>query len=101
MGMKEVPVCDPVSELDTELWWLERIEENIEDRSSNRPLDDENDIECRLGDTGLDVPVGDTDADKIGGEPGGVSRGVLVWDANRRPCDTWGLKAARVSKQQN
>ncbi len=90
-----------MSGLDTELWWLECIEENIEDRSSNRPLDDENDIECRLGDTGLDVLVGDTEADKLGGEPGGLSRGVLVWYANNRPCDIRGLKAAKVSKQQN
>ena len=57
------------------------------------PLEVENDIECRLGDVGLDVLVGDTDADRLGGELGGVIRGVLVWDAKRRLCDTRGLGA--------
>lgn len=33
----------------------------------------------------IDVLIGDPDADSEGGEPWGVSRGVLVWDANRRP----------------
>lgn len=40
------------------------------------PLVVAKEIECRCGDTGLDVLVGDTDADRIGGEPGGVIRGV-------------------------
>ncbi|KAF4395468.1 hypothetical protein G4B88_010932, partial [Cannabis sativa] len=30
----------------------------------------------------------------IGGDPGGVRRGVLVWDAKRRPGDTRGLEVA-------
>ena len=42
------------------------------------PLEVENEIECLLGDTGLDILVRDTEADRLGGEPGGVSRGVLV-----------------------
>lgn len=53
--------------------------------SSNIPLEVESEIECRLG---------DTDADRVGGEPGGVSRGVLVWDAKRKPCDMPALEAA-------
>jgi hypothetical protein len=59
------------------------------------PLDVANESECRLGDAGLEV-VGDTNADRLGGEPGGVKRGVLVWDANRRPCDMRGLEPARI-----
>ena len=56
------PVCDPT-----------------EDLSSNIPLEVEKEIAWRLGDTGLDdVLVGDTNADILGGEPGGVIRGVLV-----------------------
>ena len=54
------------------------MEENIGDLSSNMPLVVENEMDCRLGDTGLDVLVGDTDADRLGGEPGGVNRGVLA-----------------------
>ena len=64
---------------------------------SNIPLETENDIECRFGETGLDVLVGDTDAEEIGGEPGGVSRGVLVCEANRRLFDTRGLEAATAA----
>lgn len=56
-----------------------------EDLSSNIPLEVESEIECRLG---------DTDADRVGGEPGGVSRGVLLWDAKRKPCDMPALEAA-------
>jgi hypothetical protein len=37
--------------------------------------------------------VGDTEAEKLGGEPGGVNRGVFVWDA-RRICGMPGLGAA-------
>lgn len=77
-------VCEPVPELDIEPW----LEENIDSLSVER------DIACRLGDTGLDVLVGDTDAETLGGEPGGVMRGVLVWDAKRRLCDTRDLAAA-------
>ena len=79
---KNSPVCDPVpaSELDIEPW-VKDIEENIEDLSSYMPLVVAKEIECRCGDTGLDVLVGDTDADKLGGEPGGVIRGVEPWDA--------------------
>lgn len=58
------------------------------------PLEVAKEIECRLGDTGLDVLVGDTDADRLGGEPGGVSRGVVDWDAKRRLYGTLGLMAA-------
>lgn len=83
--IKFLPDCDPVSKLDIEPCWLEGAE---------------NDNECRLGDGGLDVRVGDTDADRIGGETGGVNRGVLVWDTNNRPGDTRGLGAAMV-KQSN
>lgn len=45
----------------------------------------ENDIERRFGDPGWDVLVGDPEADRIEGEPGGVSLGVFVWGAKRRP----------------
>lgn len=90
-----------MSEPDKEPWGLECIEEYAEDLSSNIPLDPANEIECRLGDTGKDVLVGDTDADRLGGEPEGVSRGVTVWDANRRPCDMRGLDAAQIGKKQN
>lgn len=65
---------------------------------SNIPLETENDIDWRFGEAGLDVLVGDTDAEEIGGEPGGVSRGVLVCDANRRLCDTRGLEAATATE---
>ena len=58
------------------------------------PLAVANEIECRLGDAGLDVLVGDTNADRLGGEPGGVNRGVVVWEANNRPCATRGLGTA-------
>ena len=60
------------------------------------PLEVEKEIECRLGDPGLDVLVGDTGADRVGGEPGGVIRGVVLWDAKRRFCDTRGLMAAML-----
>lgn len=63
------------------------------------PLEVENDIACRLGDTGLDVLVGDTDAETLGGDAGGVNRGVLVCDAKRRPGDTRGLVAAIVTRR--
>lgn len=54
-----------------------------EDLSSNIPLEVEKDIAWRLGETGLDdVLVGDPSADLLGGEPGGVMRGVLLSDAN-------------------
>lgn len=53
-------------------------------------LDVENDI---------DVLIGDPDADSEGGEPWGVSRGVLVWDANRRPGGIRGRIPTR--KKQN
>nr|GMC91113.1 hypothetical protein Iba_scaffold36928CG0010 [Ipomoea batatas]GMD63459.1 hypothetical protein Iba_chr12bCG15060 [Ipomoea batatas]GMD70578.1 hypothetical protein Iba_chr12eCG7680 [Ipomoea batatas] len=86
--------CDPASKLDIELCWL-GIDENKEDLSSNMPLVVANEIECLLGgEIGFGDRVGETDADKLGGEPGGVSRGVLVWDANNRPCAMRGLKAA-------
>lgn len=74
---------DPDSELVMEPWWPGGTEEYIEDLSSNIPLEVENDIAFRLGDGGFEVLVGDTEADRLGGEPGGVNRGVLVCDANR------------------
>lgn len=83
--------------LDIEPCWLGGREENIEDLSSGIPLEVENDIECRLGDTGLDVLVGDTEAEKLGGEPGGVNRGVLVWDASRILCDMPGLDTVKIN----
>jgi hypothetical protein len=43
---------------------------------------------------GLDVLVGDTDTEKLGGEPGGVSRGVVLWDAMRKLYGTLGLTSA-------
>lgn len=76
---KNWPVCDGVEE---------PVEENNEDLSV------EKEIEWRLGDTGLDLLVGDTDAETLGGEPGGVIRGVLLCDAKRRLCDTLGLPPA-------
>lgn len=48
------------------------------------PLEVEKEMECRLGDIGLDVLVGDTDAERLGGEPVGVIRGVVLCDATRR-----------------
>ena len=60
-------------------------EEKTEDLSSNIPLEVESEIECRLG---------ETDADKVGGDPGGVSRGVVVWDVKRKLCDKPALEAA-------
>lgn len=74
----------PLSE-EIEPWWLEGAEEYTEDLSSKMFLEVEDDIECRLGETGLDVLFGDPDADSTGGEPWGVSRGELVWNATRRP----------------
>lgn len=58
------------------------------------PLVPANDIECLLGDSGRDVTLGDADDDLLGGEPGGVNRGVLVWDAISRPCAMGGLETA-------
>lgn len=80
---KNLPVCDPVPEKN-------------EDLSSCMPLEVEKEIECRLGDTGLDVLVGDTDADRLGGEPGGVIQGVELWDATRRLYGTLGLMTAML-----
>lgn len=64
---------------------IEGAEEHTEDLSSKTFLEVEKDIECRLGDTGLDVLLGDIDADSEGEELWGVSRGVLSCKANRRP----------------
>lgn len=72
------------------------MEENIEDLSSNILLEDESEIECLRGDVGFDNLVGDTVAESLGGESGGVSLGVLLWDANRRPCDAPYLKAVKI-----
>lgn len=72
----------------------------LEGKESSMPLVVENETECRLGDAGLDVLDGDTDADKVGGEPGGVRRGVLVCDANKRPGDIRGLETVSIRKTQ-
>lgn len=69
-------------------------EENTEVLSSNNPREVENDIVCLRGETGLEVLVGETDADRLGGEPVGVILGVLFWDAKRSAYDTRGLEAA-------
>lgn len=76
------PAWGPVtgSELDIKPW---PMEESAEDLSSWMPLV-EKEMECRLGEMGLDVLVGDTDAEKLGGEPVGVIRGVVLWEAMRR-----------------
>lgn len=58
------------------------------------PLTVENEIECLLGDNGLGDREGDADAERLGGEPGGVRRGVLVCDANNRPGDIRGLEVS-------
>lgn len=47
-------------------------------------------MECLHGETGFGVLVGDADADRVGGDPGGVSRGVVVCDANKRLGDMRG-----------
>lgn len=61
-------MCEPGSEIE--------IEDLL---SSNIPLVVvENDTEWRRGERGLDVVLGVVDADSVGGEPGGVSRGVVV-----------------------
>lgn len=54
-------------------------------------------MDCRLGDTALETLEGDTDSDKLSGDPRGVSRGVLVCELNIRPCDIPGLES--VHKQ--
>lgn len=43
----------------------------------------EKEIDCLL--------VGDPDADKLGGDPGGVNRGVLVCDTKNMPGEMWAL----------
>ena len=45
--------------------------------------------------------MGDTEADKLGGDPGGVNRGVLVWDANTKPCEIPGLEATSKLTESN
>jgi hypothetical protein len=65
-------VCEPAPTLD-----IEPVEENIEDLSICK------ETAWRLGDAGLDVLVGVTDAETIGGEPGGLIWGVVVRDASR------------------
>jgi len=77
-----LPVCEPGSEIE--------IEDLV---SSNMPLVVANDTEWRRGEIGLEVVFGVPEADKIGGEPGGVSRGVVVCDTNGRLADKLGLGA--------
>ncbi|KAI3699783.1 hypothetical protein L2E82_44314 [Cichorium intybus] len=62
---------------DMELYGLEVVDEKREYRSSDMLLMVEKEIKCLL--------VGDPDADKLGGDPGGVNRGVLLWDTNNTP----------------
>lgn len=92
MPLLQLPDIDP--------YGLELAEEKTEDVLSIPPLAaDVTAIECLLGETGLGVLVGDADADRVGGDPGGVSRGVLVWDANKRLDDIRGLEAGINKKQ--
>lgn len=65
-NIENSPAWAPVSKGELiELWWLDGKEENTDDLSSNMFLVVATEIECRLG-----------------GEPGGVSLGVLPSDAN-------------------
>lgn len=41
--------------------------------------------------------MGDTEADKLEGEPGGVTRGVFDWDASRILGNMPGLDAAMIT----
>lgn len=72
---------------------LEFADEKAEDLSSDTLLVVEKDTECLLGETGIEVLCGDPDADRFGGDPGGVSRGVLVFDSNRLGGETLDLEA--------
>lgn len=65
------------------------------------PLPDGIEIECLclLGDNGFGVLDGETEADKLGGEPGGVKRGVLFCDASKKVWGARGLTA--VSREKN
>lgn len=56
-------------------------------------------MECLLGETGFGVLVGEADAERVGGDPGGVSRGVVVWDANKRLGGMRGLEADNRKKK--
>lgn len=61
----------------------------------------ENETEWRRGERGLEAVLGVVEADKVGGEPGGVSRGVVVWDIIGRLFDTLGLGTAiTIPKKQ-
>lgn len=87
-------VCLPISEPpeDIELFFDE----------SNACLILENEIECRRGgETGLEVLVGETDAENLVGESGGVSLGVLLCDANRKPLETPCLEADKNKKKSS
>lgn len=77
------------------------MEENIEDLSSKMPLADGIEIECLclLGDNDFGVLDGETEADKLGGEPGGVKRGVLFCDASKKLCGARGGLTA-VSREK-
>ena len=78
--------------------WDPGSEIEIEDLlSSNMPLVVEKDTEWRRGEMGLEVVLGVLEADNAGGEPGGVSRGVAVWDTNGKLFDKLGLGAAAIS----
>lgn len=57
-------------------------------------------MECLLGDKGFGVLDGDTDADRLGGEMGGVSWGVLACDASNRLCDTRGGNIAVKTRKK-
>jgi len=45
----------------------------VEDLSSNLSSGVANDMDCRLGDAALETLEGDTDRDKLRGDPRGVS----------------------------
>lgn len=75
----------------------------MEDLSSNMPLPEGIEIECLclLGDNGFGVLDGETEADRLGGEPGGVKRGVLFCDASKKVCGARGLAAVSREKDDH
>lgn len=73
-----------------EAYGVEFVDEKTEEDLSSNARVDVTEMECLLGESGFGVRVGDADADRDGGDPGGVSRGVLVWDASKRLADMRG-----------
>lgn len=47
----------------------------------------------------MGVLYGDPEADRLGGEPGGVRRGVLFCDASKKLCGTRALTAVMTKKR--